>query len=285
MYSMKGKLILLTILVLLFIGFVGIKFFILNTTNLTGRIKIITSPSTSVFIDNVAVGRTPYEDKQKVGEYILKLIPEGVATETASWQGKVKIYQNALTYVNRELGSTDISSAGEIFTITKMDKPANGPRGEISVDSDPTGAIVYLDNDEKGIAPLILENVVAGEHEISVYMPGFFRRTQKVNVEEGYRVNALFKLAVDQSQQSQQVLPTGDKVATPGAQINKIKVVIKDTPTGWLRVREEPTLDASESGKVNTGDEFTLLDEKEGWYKINFGDKNGWISSVYSGKK
>ena len=30
-------------------------------------------------------------------------------------------------------------------------------------------------------------------------MPGFFRRTQKINVDPGFRVNAAFKLAIDQS--------------------------------------------------------------------------------------
>lgn len=283
---MKGKLILLTVLIILFAGFVVVKFFILNNAQVWGQLKINSSPSASVFIDNVALGKTPYDEKQKIGDFILKLIPDGSATETATWQGKVSVYKNALTFVNRELGSTDINSAGEIFTITKMDKPSsNGPRGEISVDSDPTGAIVYLDNDEKGVAPLILEDVISGEHEVSVYMPGFFRRTQKVNVVEGYRVSADFKLAIDQSQQAQQVAPTGGKIATPGAQLNKVKVTVKDTPTGWLRVHDGPSLDASESGKVNPGDQFDLLDEKDGWFKIHFDDKDGWISSVYADKK
>src|SRR3970040_1682850 len=100
---MKGKLILLTILLLGFGIFVFVRFYILDSQNTFGRIKVVTSPVTSVFIDNLAVGKTPFEQKYKVGEYMLKLIPEGTATDTASWQGKVKIYKNALTYVNREL--------------------------------------------------------------------------------------------------------------------------------------------------------------------------------------
>jgi len=282
---MKNKLVFLLVLLLLFVGFIVVRFFILNNQNEFGKLKIVSSPSSSVFIDNVALGKTPYENKYKVGEYILKLIPEGSATETASWQGKIKVFRNALTYVNRELGSSDITSAGEVFTISKMEKPGkNSQYGEIYVETEPAGAIVYLNNEEKGIAPLVLADVIKGEHEISVFMPGFFRRTQKINVEGGYRINAVFKLAIDQSQE-QVIKSTGEKEATAGATITKSNILIKDTPTGWLRVREEPTLNASESGKVNPGEKFPLLEEQEGWYKIKMATMEGWISSVYSEKK
>ena len=118
---MKKKFLLLLLLILLFAGFIGVRYFMLNNENASGRIKIVSSPSASVFIDSVAIGSTPYEGKQKVGEYMIRLIPEGDATATASWQGKVQVYKNALTCVNRELGPTDISSAGEVFTVTKME--------------------------------------------------------------------------------------------------------------------------------------------------------------------
>ena len=132
------------------------------------------------------------------------------------------------------------------------------------------------------MAPAIMENVTKGDHELSVFMPGFFRRTQKVNVDPGYRVNAAFKLAIDESATPTKVLE--NKQATDSAKSAKTKITIKDTPTGWLRVREEPTLNASESGKVNPGETFELLDEQDGWYKINFDGKDGWVSSTYSSK-
>jgi len=281
---MKSKLSLLLILIILFVGFVAVRFFIFDKQNEYGKLKIISSPTASVFLNSTLIGKTPYEDKYKVGEYLLKLIPETMATDTASWNGKINIYKNSLTYVNRELGSSDIASAGEIFTTVKMTKkPQNAGSGEVYVETEPQGAIITLDSDEKGVAPAIMENVLRGEHELSVFMPGFFRRTQKVNVDSGYRVNAAFKLAIDQSSPLAKV--TEDKQATSSAKTAKTKITIKDTPTGWLRVREEPTLNASESGKVNPGETFDLLDEQDGWYKINFDGKDGWISSQYSMKE
>ena len=300
---MKNKLVLLFILVVLFGVFVVIRFFIMDQQNVYGKLKVISSPTASVFINNVAIGKTPYEDKYKVGEYLIKLIPEGTATETASWNGKINIYKNALTYVNRELGSSDINSAGEIFTTSRMEKSPKSGYGEIYVETEPQGAIITLDNDEKGVAPMILQDVLQGDHEISVFMPGFFRRTQKVNVDSGYRVNAYFKLAIDQSQtQSTSAnLPAGrqgataDKEATASAQVGKTFVTIKDTPQGWLRVREDASIDASESAKVKPGQKYELLEEKNDWYKIKFNGDNegvvsgsfteGWVSAQYSSKE
>ncbi|MFA6532825.1 MAG: PEGA domain-containing protein [Patescibacteria group bacterium] len=293
---MKSKLSLLLILVLLFIVFVTVRFFIFDKQNEYGKMKIISSPTASVFLNSTFIGKTPFEDKYKVGEYLLKLIPESTASDTASWNGKISIYKNALTYVNRELGSSDIASAGEIFTTIKMTKkPANSESGEIYVETEPQGAIVTLDSDEKGVAPAVMENVTRGDHELSVFMPGFFRRTQKVNVDPGFRVNAYFKLAIDQSSSFAKESADKTKTASSSAAVDKTYVTIRDNPQGWLRVRVDGSINASESAKVKPGEKYELLDEKTGWFKIKFNGSQiglvegsfdeGWVSSEYSSKE
>lgn len=289
---MKNKLILLLVLVVLFVLFVLIRFFVFDRQNAYGRLKIVSSPGSSVFVNNAIIGKTPFEDKYKVGDYLIKLIPEGTSTDTASWNGKVSVYKNAMTYVNRELGSSDITSAGEIFTTQKMaTPPKNKNYGEIYIETEPQGAIVTLDNDEKGIAPLILQDVLRGDHEVSVFMPGFFRRTQKINVDPGYRVNASFKLAIDQSQTSVNTQP---KESTSSAKTGGEYVTIDDNPQGWLRVRLDGTVDASEAAKVKPGEKYELMEEKNGWYKIKYNNNKdglyegefieGWVSAEYSTK-
>jgi len=65
----------------------------------------------------------------------------------------------------------------------------------------------------------------------------------------------------------------------------KTIITIQDTPTGFLRVREEPSIEASEEAQVKPGDTFGLLDEKDGWYKINYeGKKEGWVYGQYAKK-
>ncbi len=293
---MKNKLLLLGGLFVLFALFIIVKLFILDRKPATGSLRVLSSPQASVFLDNKTVGKTPFEGNVMVGEHMLKLIPESQATDTAPWGGKISINKNTRTFVDRELGSSDVTSSGVIFSLKKSDT-AKGNEGEIEVDSEPAGGIVYLDNDEKGIAPLIMEKVSAGEHELSVYSPGFIRRSQKVNAEPGFRIMAQFKLAVDPSYQKVEeptpeatpsggLTPTTTKAKiTPTTTTGKLTITIKDTPTGFLRVREEPSVSASESARVKPGDKFEVLDQKSGWYKINYQDsKSGWVSGQYVDK-
>ncbi|MCX7956002.1 MAG: PEGA domain-containing protein [Patescibacteria group bacterium] len=292
---MKKKLLILLFLFLGFIIFVIIKFIIFDKNNEFGILKINSSPTTSIFIDNIAIGKTPFEEKYKTGEYLLKLIPEGTATETASWNGKINIFKNSKTFINFNLGSSDILSSGEIFTVQKSSSSKNNQYGEIYVETEPQGAIVTLDNDEKGTAPLILQNILPGDHELSVFMPGFFRRTQRINITSGYRINAFFKLALDSNQKK---LDEIEKISTSSASKESKKdifVIINNNPQGWLRVRSDPSINATEEAKVKIGEKFEFLEEKNGWYKIRFNGNSeslisgefieGWVSKEYSSKE
>lgn len=65
-----------------------------------------------------------------------------------------------------------------------------------------------------------------------------------------------------------------------GANIDQ-EVVIQDTPTGWLRVRETPG--GVEIARVLTGQRYPLLDQKAGWWQIETEDGVvGWVSQEYS---
>ena len=60
------------------------------------------------------------------------------------------------------------------------------------------------------------------------------------------------------------------------------KVKILPTGVGWLRVRSEPSLSASEITKINVGEKFELLAEQTGWVKIKLPDGGeGWVSSNF----
>lgn len=295
---MKKKFLFLLLLIVGFIVFIGVRFYTLNKTNQGGRLKITSAPSSSVFIDSAALGRTPFEQKMKEGEYTIKLIPEGVNAQTVSWQGKVKIYKDSMTVVNRELGSSDVSSAGEILTITKMETaPKNGNNGEVSIETEPSGAIVYLDNDEKGVSPLLMQDVLKGDHEISVFLPGFFRRTTKINVDGGNRTTAEFSLSVDATAKNvdelrKQKLQAKEKEASDSAKAKEAattsttkKVTIQSTPTGFLRVRQDPSTTSSEVARVKPDEKYELVEETDGWYKIKLDDGTvGWISSEFAVK-
>lgn len=299
---MASKIVYLIVLILLFVGGVfGYTYYKSQQTQ-AGRIKILSSPTAGIFIDNVSVGRTPYEGRIDIGEHEIKLIPEGIATDTVSWQSNVNILNGTLTYINRELGSSEVTSAGEMFTVTDKEfETTDRNNGEVYVLTEPNGAIVYLNNDEKGVAPLVLRDVPKGDHELSVYLPGFFRRTHKVNVEAGKQTRATFTLSVDQTKQSlDEVIEQRDeRIASEEAekaeeeeefqqdsedeQEERIVIVIDETSTGWLRVRASAGVGSEEVGRVDPGDEFEVLDEQSGWYQIEYDGRNtGWVSSQFT---
>jgi len=265
---------------LIFLGgvfFVG-KSILAKRGGAAGGLKVTSIPQASVFLDAENLGRTPFEnDKVKSGDYTLKLIPENGDASGSSWQGKVKVLPNVLTYVNRELGSSDLTSAGEILTLEKIP----GKSSDITITSVPEGAKVALDGEEKGMSPLILRNIDPGDHEISLSSPGFVNRSLKVRTTRGYKLIADFQLVL---------IPDGEKETAEEGKVEeedsgKPQVKILDTPTGWLRVREKPTTAATEAAKINPGDTYPFLDEENGWYKIEYEDgEEGWISGKYAEK-
>ena len=282
---MKGKLKLTAIFVIAFIVFIVVKLLSDITGKKEGRLQVESKPSAAVFLDNVMKGNTPYTNSHKQGEYMLKIVPDGVATQAASWQKKISIFSGSLTYVDVQLESTDIGSWADVYWLTRLggfDKSSG-----LVVETEPSGALVYIDNDEKGVSPLTLEKVTQGNHELSVFMPGFSRRSKKINISPGFQLHAFVKLALDPSQKSKYTIEESTQLATAAASIKEPvnTVQILDTPTGWLRVREEPTLSGSESARVNPGQRFELLEEQTGWFKIRIDGLNeGWISSEYAKK-
>ncbi|MFC1626719.1 PEGA domain-containing protein [Patescibacteria group bacterium] len=307
--NMKRKLGILFV----FIGFitiiiVGFRFYLSTRTPKTGVLKIHSNPPASIFLDNVHKGRTPYEAKVDVGDYTIKLVPETTVQQLASWQGKIQIAPNLLTYVNRDLTELEISSAGEVLWLEKI----TSKQSELAVTTIPDGATVILDDQTRGIAPLTLTDVTPGDHSLVLTSPGFMSRTLKVRTTVGYKLNASIQLALsplgntveptpeasptskienkndDKKEDSLSTTPTPtEKSVSPTPtelpDPEKPFIIINDTPTGFLRVRESSTTGSEEVSKVDPGDKFTILDTENGWHKILFdGEQEGWVSGKYT---
>lgn len=288
---MRKKLLFLLLLFVLFILFVAGRYIMLSRSSQEGRIHIVSSPAASVFINDEASGKTPFEAGLPAGEYLIRLVPdENEASAAATWTGKVRIYDNTKTFVNREIGASDVASSGVTLTIVKNTEDQKSKTGRVEIRTKPDGSLVFLDDEEQGIAPLILAEVPEGDHELSVNSPGFFRRSQKISVKEGFTIIADYQLAVDPSHKRVEL--RDDPTATDEAELQPTPtgepqqlIEINQTGTGWLRVRSEPGLGGEEVGRVEPGDQFELLDEDAGWYKIEFEQgTEGWISSQYTRK-
>ncbi|MBI2611772.1 PEGA domain-containing protein [Candidatus Gottesmanbacteria bacterium] len=276
---MNKKVLGVVLLLLAALSFVGYKYFTQISGGLAG-LKVTSIPPSSVYLGDKLIGRTPYEDKVSSGEQVFKLIPEGTGNNAVTWQTRIDLNSGVLTFVNRELGDTELSSAGEILTLEKItEKDA-----QIAVITNPDGSVISLDGQEKGTSPLIMRNVTSGDHDITISSPGFLSRTLKVKATEGYKLMATFQLALADKSATTAGETTGDKDISKDKKGNF--VVISDTPTGFLRVRTEPSTSSSEAAQVKPGERFKYLEEQDGWYKIIYEEgKEGWISGRYAEKE
>lgn len=256
-------------------------------------LQINSTPVAAVFINGKNVGKTPYLDRNvTAGEITLKLIPESTAQSLSSWEGKIKLVGGVLSVINREFAETQEASSGEILTLEPIrDKKS----ASLAVVTTPDGAVVMVDGQNRGFTPLVLDKISAGERQISLTLTGYGERVIKAKAFNGYKLVVNSKLAQETEPiptptleaglsptptKKVTVTPTPKPKTTPAA--GQVTVVVKGTPAGWLRVREEASSSSKELARVDEGDEFTLLEEKNGWYKIAYEQgKEGWISGQY----
>ncbi len=286
-----GFLVVLIIVIALI--FLVIKF-LTGRSPRQGELKVESSPVASIFLDSKYIGRTPFDDKVNGGEYTIKIVPEGGVTQSSPWEGKITIGQNLLTYVNAALSDSELTTAVGVLWLEKI----AGKNSELSVTTNPDGATVLVDDQTKGVSPLTIDNLSAGDHTLTVTSPGFAARNLKVRVTSGYKLIASFKLALSGTAPEASPTPSlapsptispaaSTKTATSSATPDPPKpfAIIKDTPTGFLRVRVEPSTSATESARVNPGDKYQIFSEQNGWFQISYdGTNKGWISGQYAQK-
>lgn len=290
-----------------FVGIIGIIVFVIggmklwsNRTPKQGVLKVNSIPTASIFLDNKHIGRTPFDDKVGVGDYTIKISPESAVSSLASWQGTIKIASGLLTYVNANLAESEFLAAVDTVWLEKI----SSKRTELSVTTNPDGATVTMDGEVKGITPLSTEINISGDHTLTVTSPGFLQRTLKIIATPGFKIIASMKLALSGEptqpvEASASPTPTGSVKVTPTPKSSKTAtssastlpdppkpfVRIKDTPTGFLRVRMEPATTATEAGRVNPGEKYTIVDTQNSWYQIKYdGTNTGWISGTYAEK-
>lgn len=277
-------------------GFLGLGVFLSGCSlkKAPAALQINTTPVSNVFVDGKLLGKTPYHGSDlKSGEVSIKLIPESESTPLASWEGKVKLNNGILTLIERGFGSSESLSSAQILTLEKIkDKKS----ASLTLVSDPDGALVHLDGEARGFTPLTLEKVGVGDHQITVSKEGYLEKTIKARAVIGFRLIANIKLAQEADLSSPPIASgTPSPSVTPKTQTSPTpevtksadgsQVLIKETPTGWLRVRASATTTSAELAKVDPGEKYPLLEETTGWFKIEYETgKEGWVSRQYATK-
>lgn len=269
----KIRIVLLVILVILALVFAGI--FLLGYFKPKGAGLVVnTTPSSSVFIDGVQVGRSPYKATLEPKDIALRLVPDVAATPLTTFETKLNLNPGIETIVNREFGETEASSSGEIISFEKVDKEETS----LSIVSVPDAAQISIDGQIRGFAPYKTSSILPGEHQVIISAPGYNQKVLQVKTIQKYKLVVIVKLSVNLEEQKKK-----EEALKPVEK--KTYVEILETPTGFLRVRVEASTSSAEIGQVKPGEKYELLDEATDWFKIQFAaDKEGWVSSQYAKK-
>lgn len=95
----------------------------------------------------------------------------------------------------------------------------------------------------------------------SPILAGEYEETIQISLNDNRQDQREFKLTVrDSGQKALKILESG---------------------LGYLNIREEPSINSSEIGKAPTGNVYLYSELQDGYYRISFDGKEGWISSRY----
>lgn len=276
---MKKVFYILAPFVLVILIFAAVLYF-LSQNNSKGALQVTSTPVAKVYANGKLLGQTPLcacelKDMLAVGNYALRLVPTTGGFEP--FEQTITIAPKVLTVVDRSFAAQGLGS-GSIINLT----PLNDPKDmQISVVSFPDSAQVFLDDNPQGQAPALLQNITESDHELKLSKTGYKDKIVRIKTTPGYKLEVLVFLGINPD-----VATATASSASASAVLPVAKVIVLNTPTGFLRVRDQPSLGGNEVGQVKPGETYQLLDERADWYQIKLTNgQSGWISSEYAQKQ
>ena len=293
---MKKIILVFTISFILALGLFLLAKVYLGANQQRGALQVTSSPESKVYLNNEYIGQTPLckceaSDMLEAGEYTIRVVP--VDEKLREFQEKITISAAVLTVVDRTFGENSLSE-GSVISLSPLDDPESN---ELLVVSFPQGAEVLLDDASIGNTPILHEKPTESDHILRVLKDGYNEKEVRIRTPLGYKLTVAVYLSTNNtnlgSVQSQATDPLAedDPVASSSADSEEekddaLQVVILDTPTDFLRVRQGPDPSSFEVGRVAPGDVYTVEDQQEGWYKITTKDGTaGWISQEFANKQ
>lgn len=269
------------------------QFFIFGPSD-KGALQVTATPDSEVYLNGRDIGQTPLckcpnanatgkdstKDLLQAGDYTIKLVPKDKSLP--EYVDTITIRKSLLTVVDRKFAE-GAKSEGSVISLLPL---ADTKKSEILVTTFPDKTDIFLDDLKDGTSPLLIKDVTPEKHELRVRKTGYKEKVIPLLSTNGYRLLATIYLGVDDNAPTPTPAASTSASLTPTPPPGTPLVTILQTPTGFLRVREDATLDSAEIGRVNPGDKLPLVDEVTGWYKIHLPTgQEGWISSQYASKQ
>jgi len=251
-----------------------------DITQKSGLQVISSNVPSSIYLDGKYLNKTPYINKEiKAGDYTVALHPDDPTL--ASYETKISLKPGILSVVIWKPGTRPETSGGVTY---EMEKLPYSKKSELSLITIPDSGIIRVDDQNKGFAPILVENISPGEHQYEVTLPSYEGQNHTINVLEGYRMNVTVKLA------KLNLVPTQSPQASASASAATASATIKIKSTGFflngqevVKVRDAPNAFSNEVGTAAVGTVYPYKQiSVDGWYKIEFNVKDGWVSEHFA---
>jgi hypothetical protein len=158
------------------VSLAGVSNFITVTPPATTLSVASNPPGAVVFIDNVMKGRTP-----------LTLTDTGIGDHriTMTLDGYDEYTRNIIVE-----SATPLSIAAVLTRIVPQPTTQPPPNGSIAITSIPSGAEVFIDGWQSGIAPIIISEILPGNHQVTLVSKGYDNWSHIVSIGSG-RMSAI----------------------------------------------------------------------------------------------
>jgi len=142
-------------------------------------------PEAKVYIDSQMAGETPFTSQNLVsGEVTL-----AVDGKYGRFEDKITLEKNTIALVELKIAPINDLTQAQILWLEKQ------PGGQVlNVLANVLGVRVTLDDQDKGLAPLTVEDLAPGEHRVAFSKDGYEPITATVTVLADHRVN--FKVSL-----------------------------------------------------------------------------------------
>lgn len=249
-------------------------------------LRVVSEPSgASVYLDGTKIGETPFSSQNvSAGDYELKITHEGYESQIA----RISIQKEHT--LNGSIKLFPYPIIGNLKTSDELSGLFNIISDNTVINSDThtwAKAVVYW-NQTRGIG---IDEVGLNKDKVFDYFIDYkgnifnsdgdpITTTDDLNTLSNAERGAYLGRTTDGdglTKEAKEAL-----LALQNSGIGVKTATITSTPTGWLRVRNQPSLNGTEVTKVNAGETFSVLEESSGWVKIKVNtDTEGWVSSTY----
>lgn len=282
---MKKLILFLLPIFLALIVFFVLIFFLSTTSGGKGALQVTAIPQATVYLNGKLIGKTPLckcdpQNMLPTGDYIVRLVPLDSSLGNTTFEQKVSINKSVLTVVDRTFGQGATSQGSVISLIPTSNKNT----ASLFVTSLPENASISLDDSATGVTPYHMDSLTESDHDLIINKNGYREKHIRIHAVKGYTLSVLAFLGVDP--QAAIASSAAEPIASVSAIPQNQKILILDTPTGFLRVHKQASLTSAEITQVKPREEYVLQDEVTGWFEIKLTDGTlGWVSDQYAKKE